>query len=73
MLVFDLGGGTFDVTLGVLSSGEVAIKAIAGDTRLGGADFDALLRDKFVQVIKAEYGPSKLSLLHSLHAEECSA
>jgi molecular chaperone DnaK (HSP70) len=40
ILVFDLGGGTFDVSLLTIESGLFEVKATAGDTHLGGEDFD---------------------------------
>jgi heat shock protein 5 len=40
VLVFDLGGGTFDVTLLTIDNGVFEVKATAGDTHLGGEDFD---------------------------------
>ena len=43
MLVYDLGGGTFDVSLVVVEEGVVEVKASHGDTHLGGDDFDQLL------------------------------
>ncbi len=43
VLVYDLGGGTFDVSLVVVEGGVVEVKASHGDTRLGGDDFDQLL------------------------------
>jgi heat shock protein 1/8 len=43
VLVFDLGGGTFDVSLLSISDGILEVKATAGDTHLGGEDFDNLL------------------------------
>ncbi|MFJ6144931.1 Hsp70 family protein [Streptomyces anulatus] len=43
LLVFDLGGGTFDVSLLALSPGYFSVAALGGDNLLGGADFDALL------------------------------
>lgn len=43
LLVFDLGGGTFDVTLVEMFEGVLDVRASAGDTRLGGADFNELL------------------------------
>ncbi|MBR9980059.1 MAG: Hsp70 family protein [Desulfatitalea sp.] len=43
VLVYDLGGGTFDASLVVVQSGVVEVKASHGDTHLGGDDFDALL------------------------------
>ena len=41
VLIFDLGGGTFDVTLLVIDSGVFDVKATAGDSLLGGEDFDS--------------------------------
>ena len=43
VLIFDLGGGTFDVSLLTLDDGIFEVKATAGDTHLGGADFDTLM------------------------------
>ena len=43
MLVYDLGGGTFDVSVVVVEQGVVEVKASHGDVRLGGDDFDDLL------------------------------
>ena len=40
VLIFDLGGGTFDVSLLTLDDGVFEVKATAGDTHLGGEDFD---------------------------------
>ncbi len=48
MLVYDLGGGTFDVSVVVVESGVVEVKASHGDTHLGGDDFDQLLVDHAV-------------------------
>lgn len=39
-LIFDLGGGTFDVSLLTIDDGIFEVKATAGDTHLGGEDFD---------------------------------
>ena len=43
ILIFDLGGGTFDVSLLTLDEGIFEVKATAGDTHLGGEDFDSRL------------------------------
>ena len=43
VLIFDLGGGTFDVSLLNITGGVFAVKATAGDTHLGGEDFDNTL------------------------------
>ncbi|GBG93094.1 hypothetical protein CBR_g58779 [Chara braunii] len=56
LLVFDLGGGTFDVSLVEIADGRLTVKALAGDTRLGGADFDKRLIDYFLQQFEAEHG-----------------
>jgi molecular chaperone DnaK len=45
MLVYDLGGGTFDVSVVVVEQGVVEVKSSHGDTHLGGDDFDQLLMD----------------------------
>ena len=49
-VVFDLGGGTFDVSLLKLTRGVFEVVATGGDTALGGDDFDALLADYFADV-----------------------
>jgi len=51
VLIFDLGGGTFDVSLLTIVGGVFTVKATAGDTHLGGEDFDNALLDHF----KAEF------------------
>ncbi|EIM22932.1 putative heat shock protein sks2 [Wallemia mellicola CBS 633.66] len=51
VLIFDLGGGTFDVSLLNITGGVFAVKATAGDTHLGGEDFDNTLLEHF----KAEF------------------
>jgi heat shock protein 1/8 len=52
VLIFDLGGGTFDVSLLSLDDGVFEVKATAGDTHLGGADFDTLLVEHCMQEFK---------------------
>ena len=47
VLIFDLGGGTFDVSLLNITGGVFAVKATAGDTHLGGEDFDNTLLGHF--------------------------
>jgi len=49
ILVFDLGGGTLDVTLLTIEEGIFEVKATAGDTHLGGEDFDSRIVNHFVQ------------------------
>jgi L1 cell adhesion molecule like protein len=52
VLIFDLGGGTFDVSLLSIEEGIFEVKATAGDTHLGGEDFDNRMVDHFVQEFK---------------------
>ncbi|PWN96474.1 heat shock protein 70 [Tilletiopsis washingtonensis] len=52
VLIFDLGGGTFDVSLLTIEEGIFEVKATAGDTHLGGEDFDNRLVTHFVQEFK---------------------
>ena len=52
VLIFDLGGGTFDVSLLTIVEGIFEVKATAGDTHLGGEDFDNRLVNHFVQEFK---------------------
>ncbi|MFW6254802.1 MAG: Hsp70 family protein [Chitinivibrionales bacterium] len=55
MLVYDLGGGTFDVSLVVVENGIVEVKASHGDTNLGGDDFDNLLIDHVFESIREKH------------------
>jgi heat shock protein 1/8 len=55
VLIFDLGGGTFDVSLLTIDEGIFEVKATAGDTHLGGEDFDNRLVDHFVQEFKRKF------------------
>jgi len=55
VLIFDLGGGTFDVSLLSIDDGVFEVKATAGDTHLGGEDFDNRLVDHFVKEFKTKY------------------
>ena len=52
VLIFDLGGGTFDVSLLSIDDGIFEVKATAGDTHLGGEDFDSRLVDHFITEFK---------------------
>jgi len=49
VLIFDLGGGTFDVSLLSIDEGVFEVRATAGDTHLGGEDFDQRMMDHFVK------------------------
>jgi molecular chaperone DnaK len=56
MLVYDLGGGTFDVSVVVVEQGIVEVKASHGDTHLGGDDFDQLLVEHALSHFKEAHG-----------------
>ncbi|MGW2325815.1 molecular chaperone DnaK [Streptomyces sp. NPDC001700] len=56
ILVFDLGGGTFDVSLLEIGEGVVEVKATNGDTHLGGDDWDQRVVDYLVKQFKNGYG-----------------
>ena len=56
ILVFDLGGGTFDVSILELSEGTFEVKATSGDTHLGGDDFDKKVMDWMVAEFKRDNG-----------------
>jgi len=55
ILIFDLGGGTFDVSLLTIEEGIFEVKATAGDTHLGGEDFDNRLVSHFVHEFKRKF------------------
>lgn len=56
ILVYDLGGGTFDVSILELGDGVFEVKSTAGDNRLGGDDFDQVIIDYLVDQFKKENG-----------------
>ncbi|MFH0830589.1 MAG: molecular chaperone DnaK [Parcubacteria group bacterium] len=56
IVVYDLGGGTFDVSVLEVGDNTVEVKATSGDTHLGGDDFDQVLIDWMVQEFKKEQG-----------------
>jgi len=56
ILIFDLGGGTFDVSLLTIDEGIFEVKATAGDTHLGGEDFDNRMVNHFAEKFKKESG-----------------
>jgi endoplasmic reticulum chaperone BiP len=55
ILVFDLGGGTFDVTALTIDNGVFEVLATNGDTHLGGEDFDQRVMQYFVKIFKKKY------------------
>jgi len=56
IIVFDLGGGTFDVSLLTIDNGVFEVLATAGDTHLGGEDFDQRVTEHFVKGFKKKHG-----------------
>jgi molecular chaperone HscC len=56
-LVFDLGGGTFDVSVVELFEGVIEVRASAGDNHLGGEDFNQVLIDDFYAALGSRLGP----------------
>ncbi|CAL1392276.1 unnamed protein product [Linum trigynum] len=55
ILVYDLGGGTFDVSVLKIDNGEFKVLATGGDAHLGGGDFDQRVIEYFVNLIKRKY------------------
>jgi len=66
IIVYDLGGGTFDVSLLSIDDGVFEVLATAGDTHLGGEDFDNRVIDYFVKQYKKKTGTDVSSNLRSL-------
>jgi len=56
ILVYDLGGGTFDVSLLTIDNGVFEVLATSGDTHLGGEDFDQRVMQHFVKVFQKKHG-----------------
>lgn len=76
ILVYDLGGGTFDVTLLEMFDGVLEVKASSGDNRLGGKDFDEKLMQWLNERFKRKYGTDLLSDRYAMvklkeEAERC--
>src|SRR5881394_3128013 len=73
ILVFDLGGGTFDVSLLEVGEGVVEVKATNGDNHLGGDDWDQRIVDWLVQDFKNGYGidlaKDKIALQQSMESQ----
>lgn len=55
ILVFDLGGGTFDVSILAIDNGVFEVMSTSGDTHLGGEDFDQRVMQYFIKLIKKKY------------------
>ena len=62
VLIFDLGGGTFDVSILTIEDGIFEVKSTAGDTHLGGEDFDNRMVDHFINEFKRKH---EAFILHS--------
>lgn len=71
VLIFDLGGGTFDVSLLTIEEGIFEVKATAGDTHLGGEDFDNRLVNHFVQEFKRKHKKGEFLVPSSLLRTIC--
>jgi molecular chaperone DnaK (HSP70) len=56
IMVFDLGGGTFDVTVLTIDNGVFEVLSTNGDTHLGGEDFDQRVMDYFIKLYKKKTG-----------------
>merc|ERR1711902_127766 len=75
VLVFDLGGGTFDVSLLTIDNGVFEVVATNGDTHLGGEDFDQRVMDHFIKLYKKKKGKDlrkdkrALSAAHQVRVE----
>ncbi|KAH8989267.1 Hsp70 protein-domain-containing protein [Lactarius akahatsu] len=67
VLIFNLGGGTFDVSLLTIEEGIFKLKATTGDTHLGGEDFDNRLVNHFVQEFKRKFNKDLSSNTRALH------
>ena len=76
ILVYDLGGGTFDVTLLEMYSGVLEVKASAGDNQLGGKDFDEKIINQLIKNFQKKNGVDLSSDRHAMvklkdEAERC--
>ena len=61
LLVYDLGGGTLDVTVMMVDNGVFEVLSTCGDTQLGGQDFDSNLVDHFLKEIQERFGCANVS------------
>jgi L1 cell adhesion molecule like protein len=69
VVIFDLGGGTFDVSVLAMDSGVFEVKATGGDTHLGGEDFDNAIMDWCLEQIKAKDAGVHKKLQESARAQ----
>lgn len=68
VLVYDLGGGTFDVTILEIDQGRFTVIATDGDDRLGGMEFDARIVEHFVSLLKSQKGVDPRADLRAMAA-----
>ena len=61
VLIFDLGGGTFDVSIVTIEDGTFKVKSTAGDTHLGGEDFDNRMVSHFISEFKRKHNKDMAS------------
>ncbi|CAL1398231.1 unnamed protein product [Linum trigynum] len=61
ILVYDLGGGTFDVSVLEVDGRKFRVLATGGDTHLGGGDFDQRVMEYFIKLIKRKYGKEDIN------------
>jgi heat shock protein 1/8 len=73
VLIYDLGGGTFDVSLLHIQGGVFTVKATAGDTHLGGQDFDTNLLDHFKKEFTKKTKKGKHCHLENWGHESCGS
>lgn len=69
VLIFDLGGGTFDVSVLSMEGGVFTVKATGGDTHLGGEDFDNCLVDWCLKSIEEKHGKNAAKVIRSSHKQ----
>jgi molecular chaperone DnaK len=68
VLVYDLGGGTFDVSILRIHEGVFRVLATAGDTRLGGDDFDQLLAQRILKLLPSKAGTEDPYVLQAVRS-----
>lgn len=73
VMVYDLGGGTFDVSVIEIADGVIEVLATAGDNHLGGDDFDARITDWVVQEFKAQHKVDLRKDITAIHRVEEAA
>ena len=55
VLIYDIGGGTFDVSILAIENNKFEVKGVTGDTHLGGEDFDHRMVDHFIRDFKRKH------------------